>query len=107
MRPARKASILWLLASLLVATGVPAAAHSWYPHECCSDYDCRPADAFDTEGGGRAFVMVGHHRIVIPSNLFPRPSPDGRVHICFRTAGGDGDGSTVTSPICLFLPPQS
>jgi hypothetical protein len=107
MRTTVKAHSLWLSASLLAVASVPAGAHSWYPHECCSNYDCRPADAFGTESGGVSFAMVGQHRIDIPSNLFPRTSPDERVHICFRTAGGDGDGSTVTWPICLFLPPQS
>jgi hypothetical protein len=33
----------WLLAVLLAVTS-PAAAHDWYPMECCSGLDCAPVD---------------------------------------------------------------
>src|SRR5690606_28288868 len=32
----------WLLAFLLAAA--PAAAHNWYPMECCHEMDCAPVD---------------------------------------------------------------
>ena len=32
-------------ALLTIGLGSHAEAHSWYPNECCSTYDCAPADA--------------------------------------------------------------
>jgi hypothetical protein len=101
------AHILCLAASLVTASGVPAGAHSWYPEECCSDDDCVPADAINADDRGATIVSVGDYRIGIPAGLKPRSSPDGRIHICFQVVWGDVDGSSVTVPICLFLPSQS
>ena len=33
----------WLLAALLAAA-TPAAAHDWYPMECCHSMDCAPVE---------------------------------------------------------------
>lgn len=86
-----------VLAAVVLLGGLlsSAIAHSWYPHECCSDRDCAP----------------------IPENQIPKPldggnwqlfdgtyvdrakvkwSPDGHYHLCQM-------GAVV---LCLFVPPQ-
>jgi hypothetical protein len=100
-------SVRLLLLAMLVVVGAGSRtdAHSWYPEECCSDYDCTPADTIDTNAHGDRIVVVGRHRIFIPRGLSARSSPDGRIHICLRLiATPEGDISTM--PICLFMPPQ-
>lgn len=103
----RRLGILASIALLTIAVTSLANGHSWYPHECCSDRDCGPADTVDTDATGHMIVGVGRRRIWIPFGLETRPSPDGRVHICFRVLTGELDGSTFTMPLCLFMPAQS
>ena len=86
---------LVLLAALagLVWQGAPAAAHSWYPYECCSDRDCAPLprdQVQPTDGGW----------LLPDGTLFPyadaRVSPDGGFHWC--RIGGTG------RVLCFFAP---
>jgi hypothetical protein len=91
----------------MIGAELPVAAHSWYPIECCSAYDCMAADGIMTDSAGARMVMVRDQRIPIPLGLVPRASPDGRIHICFRSATGDLDGAPSFLPFCLFLPAQS
>lgn len=82
-----------ILALLLLAS--PAAAHDWYPIECCSTADCRPHPCDDLEeiGGGSV-------RDITSGSIYRRdqvrPSPNGQCHVC--TAGGLQRGA----PICAF-----
>lgn len=87
---------------LLAALALPAAAHSWYPRECCSNHDCTPADAIGIDQRGDTFVMVGQRRIWVPKGFASRPSQDHRIHICFRV-----DETNFPMPLCLFLPAES
>lgn len=82
----------------------PADAHSWYPRECCSNQDCMMADAIEADGRGGRSVLVGQVRIPVPDGTQPRPSPDGRIHACFRSWAGDLNGLQTFSLICLFIP---
>ena len=77
-------------ASLLLA--LPTAhAHDWYPRECCSSRDCAPADTVVRHDDGSYFVTARGISLVIPWWFRPwRPSPDGRVHVCFRQFTGIG-----------------
>jgi hypothetical protein len=84
----------------------PARGHSWYPRECCSNRDCVAADGITSDARGDRVVLVGARRIWIPSGLAAGPSPDGRVHICFREVAGELDNSIFVMPICLFVPAQ-
>ena len=95
-----------ILLVLLLTVGVtwPAGAHSWYPHECCSNQDCVAADAVETDGRGGRTVLVGQLQIPIPHGTMPRPSPDGRVHVCFQSWAADQYGLPTFALICLFLP---
>ena len=98
-----------LLCAVLWTIGpeCPAQAHSWYPKECCSNQDCVAADAMETDVDGGKVVVVGHTRIPIPHGFTVRSSPDGRVHVCFRTVAGEQYGGPDHLPLCLFLPAQS
>ncbi len=98
-----------LLSAAILATGhdFSAHAHSWYPKECCSQMDCRAADAFYAAERGGQVVVVGQIRIWLPADFAARPSPDGQVHICFRVAAGELYGEQTILPFCLFLPAQS
>lgn len=101
------ARILVLAAVLATSCALEAAAHSWYPKECCSNRDCAPADHMTTDARGDRIVVVGARRVWIPDGLTAGSSPDGRVHICFRVVAGELDNSTFMVPICLFVPAQS
>jgi hypothetical protein len=96
-----------MAAVLSTGSALEATAHSWYPRECCSNRDCMLADGIISDVRGDRVVLVGTRRIWIPSGFAARPSPDGRIHICFRVVAGELDNSTFTMPICLFVPAQS
>jgi hypothetical protein len=68
---------------LLGAPG--AAAHDWYPRECCSDRDCAPADTVERRDDGSYLVTARGLSAVIPADYAKwRSSPDGRLHVCIR-----------------------
>jgi hypothetical protein len=97
-----------VVALLATASALPAAAHSWYPKECCSNHDCMMADRIETDARGDRIVIVGDRRIWIPPSLPVRSSPDGHVHICFGVFAGPWlDTHAVDYVFCLFLPTQS
>jgi hypothetical protein len=87
-----------LLAATTMATA--AAAHDWYPWDCCSGLDCAPVDAAEVLPGAALRVRTRHGETVIPPDFVRRPSLDGRMHACMRPAE---QGHPV--PICLFVPP--
>jgi hypothetical protein len=93
---------LWLGAG--IAVGQSAYAHDWYPAECCSQHDCTVANAIDDDGRGGWTIVVGDVLINVPAGFAARVSPDNRVHLCFSSMGGDNDGKSYVTPICLFLP---
>lgn len=86
----------------LVLAPSASQAHSWYPHDCCHDQDCVPANSVDTDHRGDWSVLVGQLRIWVPKHFEIRVSPDGRAHICYRK-----DKEFGYIPLCLFLPPGS
>jgi hypothetical protein len=97
-----RARISLLAALLATASTLPAAAHSWYPKECCSNRDCMPADGTSTDVRGDLSVHVGNRRVWVPNGFSVRPSRDDRIHICFHV-----DEHNFPMPLCLFLPLQS
>ena len=101
----------WLLAFLLTAT--PAAAHDWYPQECCHEMDCAPVDRTDivptpttAPAGGVAIgptamvVTTKHGTALVPADFPRRESKDHRMHACM-IPGVDGRMQLI----CLFMPP--
>ena len=105
----------WLLAALLAAA-TPAAAHDWYPMECCHGMDCAPVEKVEMIPGpgmasllsapaqasplGEMLVTTKHGSVVVPANFPRRESKDSRMHACMRP----GPNGTMRL-ICVFLPP--
>ena len=105
----------WLLATLLVAA-TPAAAHDWYPIECCHSMDCAPVEKVEMLPGpgmasllstpaqaaplGGMLVTTKHGSVAVPATFPRRESKDHRMHACMRP---DQAGSMRL--ICIFLPP--
>jgi|SRR5262245_44144097 hypothetical protein len=103
----------WLLAVLLAAT--PAAAHDWYPLECCHHMDCAPVDhaefvatpaTSETQGvapaPGAMVVTTRHGSVLVPANFPRRESKDHRMHACMMPGAGG-----QMQLICIFLPPST
>ena len=101
----------WLLAFLLAAT--PAAAHDWYPLECCHEMDCAPVDRTEivptpttAEPQGAAvgppamIVTTKHGTVLVPGDFPRRESKDNRMHACMMPGAGG-----KMQLICIFLPP--
>jgi hypothetical protein len=86
--------VLFIVAVL--ATAVPALAHSWYPLTCCGNIDCSPVacDQLVETGSGWLYIPTG--------NLFKReqvqPSQDRNCHVCL---GHGGDHRSI----CAFIVP--
>lgn len=98
---------LALAALALLALGASAAAHGWYPYDCCSDRDCWPmgqdADAREPDptvvpGGYR--THDGH----FVAERDTRPSRDGRFHVCRYGGAREAGIIATTKGICLFVP---
>lgn len=98
--------LVWTCLGLIIcgaSAAVPAAAHSWYPDECCSGEDCMPVDDIDRDAAGDYVVRAGRHVVRVPRAFPVRPSPDGRPHVCFR----EEHYIRINLPRCLFLPAES
>jgi hypothetical protein len=103
----------WFLAMLLAAA-TPAAAHDWYPMECCSGLDCAPVEKVEmlpgppiasVTGGpvtlGAMMVTTKHGTVAVPATFPRRESKDNRMHACMRP----GEGGKMRL-ICIFIPPS-
>jgi hypothetical protein len=100
----------WLLAILLMAT--PAAAHDWYPLECCHHMDCAPVDKVEmvptpaVDGAAKApstmMVTTRHGSALVPANFPRRESKDHRMHACMLP-----EGAGKMRLICIFMPPST
>jgi len=104
----------WLLAILLAAT--PAAAHDWYPLECCHHQDCAPVDKVElvptpmASGADGAksdapamIVTTKHGTALVPASFPRRESKDHRMHACMLPIGADGKMRLI----CIFMPPST
>jgi hypothetical protein len=107
----------WFLAALLVAAATPAAAHDWYPIECCHAMDCAVVDKVEMvpHPASRGFsappltpparlhvVTTKHGTVIVPANFPRRESKDNQMHACMRPTSDGG-----MRLLCLFLPPAS
>lgn len=70
------------LAVILMLMSSPAAAHSWYPKECCNGSDqggdCRPVPCSEISGWTKGVTWHG----VKFSYEKIHTSPDGQCHVC-------------------------
>jgi hypothetical protein len=103
----------WILAGLLF-TATAAAAHDWYPIECCSGMDCAPVEKVEIislqSAGimgsaplpGSMLITTKHGSVIVPANFPRRESKDNQMHACIRPSTGG-----TPRLICLFLPPST
>jgi len=103
----------WILAGLLL-TATAAAAHDWYPIECCSGMDCAPVEKVEIislqSAGimgsaplpGSMLITTKHGSVIVPANFPRRESKDNQMHACIRPSTGG-----TPRLICLFLPPST
>ncbi len=110
--------VLALLVCFWMAWTNAAAAHDWYPLECCSGMDCAPVDRAESamppmragEAGVSSLIPLApdprppalivttrHGTASVPPDMARRPSRDGRMHACIRAG----------RVICIFVPPGS
>ena len=103
----------WIFAGLLL-TATTAAAHDWYPVECCSGMDCAPVEKVEIislqSAGimgsaplpGSMLITTKHGSVIVPANFPRRESKDNQMHACIRPSTGG-----TPRLICLFLPPST
>jgi hypothetical protein len=105
----------WFLAALLAAA-TPAAAHDWYPMECCHAMDCAPVEKVEmlpgpaiasmlsapaqANGLGAMLITTRHGSVTVPADFPRRESKDNQMHACMRP--GPSGGMRL---ICIFMPP--
>lgn len=115
-----------LLFSVTVFYNPRAAAHDWYPQECCNKNDCDPVEKVEIVppqkllGGspaianlGKMFVTTKRGTVEVPATVRRRESKDGRMHACMRVSDGInryGDAPVLPPSgtlylLCIFLPP--
>ena len=93
----RTAFAILIVSAIKLSTILPAYAHSWYPHYCCSDQDCVKVDRIEYVTDGM-YMTAGQMRIFVPDSMEKRPSQDTDAHICvMRTQSG-------LRVRCVFLP---
>jgi len=104
----------WIFAGLLLAA-TTAAAHDWYPMECCSGMDCAPVEKVEIlplqSAGimgsssalpGNMLITTKHGSVIVPANFPRRESKDNQMHACIRASAGGN-----ARLICLFMPPST
>jgi hypothetical protein len=103
----------WIFAGLLLEA-TTAAAHDWYPVECCSGMDCAPVEKVEIislqSAGimgsaplpGSMLITTKHGSVIVPANFPRRESKDNQMHACIRPSTGG-----TPRLICLFLPPST
>ena len=92
--------LVCLLAAGLMLVHGTATAHSWYPHECCSDNDCHPVPCTElvlTPEGD-----VKWKGVLYFSRRMVRLSLDEQCHVCVE----EGLSASVIPylPLCVFVP---
>src|SRR6266849_1927811 len=69
-----------LIAATLVVSG--AAAHDWYPRECCSNVDCALVQRVEPLPNGSLRLTSRVGTTDVPASFRRQPSPDDQMHIC-------------------------
>lgn len=107
-RAARRLAIVGILLAwagpIVEASLSLASAQSWYPGECCAEYDCfnEPVarDLVERVPGG---WLLKKEQRVIPFD-HARPSPDRQFHICRNEMGKGSIIIPPGRPACLWVP---
>jgi hypothetical protein len=98
---ARRRTAKSLLTGTLVLLGSAAYAHSWYPHDCCHDADCRPVPCEELVETRNGIMWRG---VVLFNDAQVKPSQDRFCHVCAKEQAGT---LLPYLPLCAFIAPTS
>src|SRR5271168_3376330 len=82
---ARRRTARSLLTGTLVLLGSAAYAHSWYPHDCCHDADCRPVPCDELVETRNGIMWRG---VVLFNDAQVKASQDRFCHVCAKEQAG-------------------
>ena len=91
---------MWKLVCILVIAQMivtVAAAHSWYPKECCSGNDCQTVPCAELT---RSHLGIKWRDLVFFSERQTHDSLDQFCHVCVKSY----PGFIPYLPICVFVP---
>jgi hypothetical protein len=90
-----------LLAAALMLVSGAAYSHSWYPHDCCHDGDCRPVPCDELVETRYGIMRRG---VVLFNDAQVNASQDQFCDVCAKKQTG-----TVLPylPLCAFVQPSS
>jgi hypothetical protein len=89
---------LCVLAAAVMLLNGAAAAHSWYPKECCHDKDCHPVPCAEIHVEPDGSVRFG--RVYFPPNMI-HESRDAYCHVCTSFPNAENLNEI---PQCVFVP---
>ncbi len=91
-----------LLAAALMLVSSVAYSHSWYPHDCCHDGDCRPVPCDELVETRNGITWRG---VVLFNDAQVKASQDQFCHVCAK----EQKGSSILPylPLCAFIQPSS
>jgi hypothetical protein len=91
-----------LLAAALILVSSAAYSHSWYPHDCCHDGDCRPVPCDELVETRNGIMWRG---VVLFNDAQVKASQDQFCHVCAK----EQKGSSILPylPLCAFIQPSS
>src|SRR5262249_36438702 len=70
------------IAAAMMLIGVTAAdGHSWYPHDCCHDNDCKPVPCGELIEMRHSLMWRG---VVVFNETQVKPSRDQFCHVCVK-----------------------
>lgn len=99
----RTTILMTVLLRALVLTPATAAAHSWYPWECCHEMDCAPVDQVQSAPELDGVIVTSKvGTALIPASFPKRVSKDNRMHVCLRK-----DATGTMKVLCVFVPPET
>lgn len=91
------------LAVLLALVTTEAAAHKWYPWQCCSNRDCMEITKDDVIEGANGITIRATGELVPWGDkrikFTPPDDPNNGYHWCRKMAGPEKDKT-----ICVYLP---
>src|ERR1700722_8506421 len=98
----RRGAAKGLLTATLVLITSAAYAHSWYPHDCCHDADCRPVPCDELVETRHGVMWRG---VVLFNDAQEKASQDRFCHVCAK----EQVGSSLLPylPLCAFIQPSS
>ena len=82
-------AVLLMILSYLFTLAV--SAHSWFPHECCGNGDCKEIIEWRTEGD-QWIIKTNEMTKIVPTTFPIRPSQDNKRYLC----------ATKLSVYCIF-----